>query len=671
MVRSRTRRQQHDLTLARELVDDLLLDPPETPDEVHEALSGLDRRALADVVLEVVTSDRLDPFDDDMFTEVARAADKKRVVDRLLDVAADQQAPSERRALAWSIALHVDSKRANARVAAIEPDIAMASSQRGLRVMLMRLEMFPDEFAPVVRDTLLGLDESHRELMWMTYEIARVELGIPAGLAYRDVIGHPGLTSLARQLDAVLDAAPDADAILAVERALDQARQDEERVRLRKRLMQLRTAAAEDPPPRPPAKAWATGCDGQGAFLLHVEIERPSGDILGGQLCLRTSGEIRSAWVEARTDGVDHARIRAQMAESVGPWLPIDPAAAAALVMQLVDEARRVPDEALPGVALFRRLHRPGDAPPPAVAPERAGTFSSVSAHLEGPPGWSWYLDSNDLESLGMEPPPIGKGKARIEAWRNRALTAAIEHGFPERWAAMADQLAWWLALDGRDEEASRMASAAQATRKDPAGSPLVHAIVHHTVDVFAEPEPELPEMLWGDEDEGDEVWFEPPDGWRYDGRVGPDPEIWLRLDESTRIDLVAAWYAGPDRPTVPIDEDEIFQYAIMHTILETQLCLNDPPKIRAALARLRQDGLDRPQAMFGLQAVLSTHFSRRRPPEQYVNDIAAVARDGHMAVDRVLGLGTSRRGKTVKRARKPKRASGSGHRKRSRKRRR
>lgn len=673
MALSRTRRPQHDLALAREIVDELLLDPPETPDEVHEALSGVDRRALADVVLEVVTADRLDPFDDDMFTEVARAADQKRVVDRLLDIAADQQAPTERRAVAWSIALHVDGKRAEARLAAIEPDIAMAASQRGLRVMLMRLEMFPDEFAPVIRDTLLGLDEEHRALMWMTYEVARAQLGTPAGLVYRDVVGHPGLTSLTDQLDAALDAVPDADAILAVERALDQARRDEDRVRLRKRLMRLRTAAAENPPRRPPARAWATGCDGQGAFLLHVEIERPNGDVLGGQLCLRTSGEMRSAWVEARTDGVDHGSIRAQMAEVVGPWLPIEPAAAAALVMHFVEQGHRVPDDALPGVALFRRLHRPGDLPPATVAPERAATFSSVSALLDAPPAKSWYLDSKDLETLGMRAPPIGQGKASIEIWRSRALTAAIEHGFPERWAAMADQLAWWLALEGRDEEASRMASAARATRTDPAGSPLVHAIVHHTVDVFAEPRPEieLPEMLWDDEDEDDEVWFEPPEGWRYDGWVGPDPEIWLKLDESTRIDGVAAWLTGPDGPSIPIGAGEVTRYAIMQTILETQLCVNDPPMIRSALTRLLRDGLDRADALLGLQMVLSTQFGGRLPPEQYVEDIATVARDGRVGVDRLLARGTSRRRKTVKRARNPKQASGRSRRKQSRKRRR
>ena len=170
---------------------------------------------------------------------------------------------------------------------------------------------------------------------------------------------------------------------------------------------------------------------------------------------------------------------------------------------------------------------------------------------------------------------------------------------------------------------------------------------------------------------EDDEVWFEPPAGWRYDGWVGPDPEIWLKLDESTRIDGVAAWLTGPDGPSMSLGEGDVVQYAMLQAILETQLCVNNPPMIRAALARLRKDGMDRADAMLGLQMVLSTQFGGRLPPEQYVQDVATVARDGHVAVDRLLGRGAPRRGKTVKRARKPKRASGSGSRKRSRKRRR
>jgi len=74
-------------------------------------------------------------------------------------------------------------------------------------------------------------------------------------------------------------------------------------------------------------------------------------------------------------------------------------------------------------------------------------------------------------------------------------------------------------------------------------------------------------------------------------------------------------------------------------------------PETRAAL--------DRPQAMFGLQAVLSTHFAHPRGPERYVQGIAAVARDGYTMVDRVLDRGAPSTGKTVKWTRKPKRADG------------
>jgi len=53
-------------------IDDLLLVPPEEPDYVLEALAGIDRHVIAEIVLEVVAADRLDPFDDDLLTEIAR-----------------------------------------------------------------------------------------------------------------------------------------------------------------------------------------------------------------------------------------------------------------------------------------------------------------------------------------------------------------------------------------------------------------------------------------------------------------------------------------------------------------------------------------------------------------------------------------------------------------------
>lgn len=208
--------------------------------------------------------------------------------------------------------------------------------------------------------------------------------------------------------------------------------------------------------------------------------------------------------------------------------------------------------------------------------------------------------------------------------------------------------------LHERDEAAGQMASAAQATRSDPWSSPLVRAIIRHTADMLNSTA--LPVMLW----DGDpEMLGLPPASWHYDGYAEPEPEIWLALDDYAQLDAIVAWYQGPRRPKVLVQDERVDEYAVMQAILETELCLDDPPTLRAALTRLRQEGLDRPQAMFALHSFVSTNIEEGRSQERYAQDIAAVARGGRSEIDRVLAR-VRRRGKAAKRTRNAKKVGGS-----------
>lgn len=649
----RPRRPHADRDVVVDLVDELLLDHPETPEGVHEALAGFDRETIAAVVVDVVTTDRVRPFDDDLLTEIARAAAPRAVVDGLLAVAADTDAPIVRRAIAWSAALSVDVARAQR--APIDPAVMVAAHARSIRVTLLGVEMDPERFCAQLRDTLLALDAPHRELWWASAELIRAEHGIPAGLTYRDVLAHPALRDRAEALDALLDAAPDAHAVAAVERALTRAPNPSERAHLERRLMALRTAAIERPPPRPSARVWASGCDGQGAYLLHAEIERPGGGVLGGQICLRVAAQLRSSWVDAVGDA-DHQRMRDEMEVAVGPWHPIEPSAAAALVMRAVEQAHRVPPDLQAGVALFRRLHRPGDAPP-AVAAAGAATCADIEAHLGMPPGDAWYLDDRDLRTLALDRPPEAD-RDRQMAWTQRARRALVEHDVHLRWAAMAEQLAWWLALDDDAESAARMASAARATRRDPHGSPLVHALLDHTITAHAREAEPLPDLSWL-EDDDDDPWGAPPPGWRYDGHVAPDPEIWLSLDEMERVEAVVVWHMSPDGPGAFRQREDAFRHALLQAVVETQLCLADPPHIRPAIARLEREGFDRFRAVLGVQLVLASFLGRPDMAGAYNRAVTEIAGGGRAALDALLGHRSGRPDKTTKRRRTPRKTGG------------
>lgn len=95
-------------------------------------------------------------------------------------------------------------------------------------------------------------------------------------------------------------------------------------------------------------------------------------------------------------------------------------------------------------------------------------------------------------------------------------------------------------------------------------------------------------------------------------------------------MDAVRAWHLGPDSPGLCQREEDLSLQVALQAAVETRLCLDEPPTIRRALARLQQDGLDRFGAVVALQAVLSTTMVTGLSPDLsggYAARIAAVAR--------------------------------------------
>lgn len=88
----------------------------------------------------------------------------------------------------------------------------------------------------------------------------------------------------------------------------------------------------------------------------------------------------------------------------------------------------------------------------------------------------------------------------------------------------------------------------------------------------------------------------------RYNPSQAPDPEEWLELDESERIDLVENFHkeSGED---VPEDAEKI--HVAIHIIVENQFILRDLP-VSATVAKLIRQGLDRHEALHAVGAVLA-----------------------------------------------------------------
>ena len=87
----------------------------------------------------------------------------------------------------------------------------------------------------------------------------------------------------------------------------------------------------------------------------------------------------------------------------------------------------------------------------------------------------------------------------------------------------------------------------------------------------------------------------------RYEADKAPDPEEWLELDESERIDLVIDYHR---RAKKPVGQDKKL-HAIAHVIVESQVAMGDATVVPATLNRLMQEGLNRHDAIHAIASVL------------------------------------------------------------------
>ena len=90
-----------------------------------------------------------------------------------------------------------------------------------------------------------------------------------------------------------------------------------------------------------------------------------------------------------------------------------------------------------------------------------------------------------------------------------------------------------------------------------------------------------------------------------YEPSKKPNPEQWLALDESERIELVRAFHRRQQILVPNLDA-----HAIVHVIVENQL-VEGFPAAEATLARLQSGGLDRHDALHAVGSVLLEHMQK------------------------------------------------------------
>ncbi|HEX5041875.1 MAG TPA: hypothetical protein VFV75_03160 [Candidatus Polarisedimenticolaceae bacterium] len=89
-------------------------------------------------------------------------------------------------------------------------------------------------------------------------------------------------------------------------------------------------------------------------------------------------------------------------------------------------------------------------------------------------------------------------------------------------------------------------------------------------------------------------------DGTSYDPEEAPDPEAWLALDESERIDLALRHHR---RAGVKLPDPRV--HAVIHNVVETQIAMGEDAAVRGTILRLQREGLDRHEAIHAVGSVL------------------------------------------------------------------
>ncbi|SFN09270.1 hypothetical protein SAMN05660284_00482 [Formivibrio citricus] len=91
-----------------------------------------------------------------------------------------------------------------------------------------------------------------------------------------------------------------------------------------------------------------------------------------------------------------------------------------------------------------------------------------------------------------------------------------------------------------------------------------------------------------------------------YDPEIAPDPEEWLALDEGSRIEQVERFHRNA---RIPLPKSARHMHAVIHSIVENQLAMEDQEIVRAVLQRLILEGLTRHDAVHAIGSVLTEHI--------------------------------------------------------------
>ena len=476
----------------REIVDQLLYDPPRDRDELARRTGGAALGELRDALMERIEEGELDDVDAIVAGNLFNVLGLDGERDRLIDIVsspmpdASDEHRQARKAAFVSLAM-------NSEFDPEDPDVTFGLSPE--RYTELAASVYSSLFEFTELNIELVYDLGHmlmqepaevRSQLFEQLESYRSDTFVDAGILYRPLLEDQTFSELWPLLvDAVVEEGVPRDADW-LERLANQVPESADEQLFRKAVMELRTkgiGAVE----APAGFALVGTPDGAGAYPIFVFTKRDEKVFAGHNVVFRhLSHTVRDGFFIPNIVDEEVDQLVEDIEETRATRLTEVPVEVGIRLVQRELESMEEPVADLPPetrLAVYRLERLPaGDVELPEIEPADAIDAQRVRAVFKEEGCFdSWFFDRTTLERAEVLPVPDSDDEA--ENWKaNVAPRLAGMEGVAERVVENLRFVASWFAFDGGEELASQFAALAEESAADFEGSLGLDMVLDHTI---------------------------------------------------------------------------------------------------------------------------------------------------------------------------------------------
>lgn len=479
----------------RSILDELFAHPPVSRAELEQRLAPANALEARRSLVSRLARGEIEESDGDLLVSIFHVLGIGRESQALIDVVSDGGRERHIRACALTVLLHDDPQYSDKLREVVSEEDLLSLAAQPLCQFVCQIESNPDE-AEQLALTLESVPDDLRGALFSHLDQFRRDSGVPAAVAYEQVLRRPALAALRPAILAAIAHEGGRDAIALIESLRTEAADAPDQRTLQGLLLRLRTRALEGRVnPLGETRAYISSCDGQSAFFVLGERENPDSTHTLALLCIRAAGDIRDGYVATRQPESQVRSLLDRFTTDAGTeFVRVPLEQAAPIVHRAVErtlaDGRMLPDDALPALRFFDRVE---PIALPTIPRAKRPTLAALRELLRRPPyERAWFVDPTDLEGSGISPPATTTGRPTA-AWLSQTARKLGESAMlVGRVQAMAQHMAIWHQLRGETEQAALCQAAADEVERQPTRSTLLRVLLER----LCAPERSEPERL-------------------------------------------------------------------------------------------------------------------------------------------------------------------------------